>query len=79
MGLDGLIVSENQSWTADVGDNSVTGESINAILATLLFVKVSDLLRLCLVDFDIISPLKLSIALCLLVEIKKKKEKKMFN
>ena len=73
MGLDGLIVSENQSWTADVGDNSVTGESINAILATLLFVKVSDLLRLCLVDFDIISPLKLSIALCLLVEIKRTK------
>ena len=73
MGLDGLIVSENQSWTADVGDNSVIGESINAILATLLFVKVSDLLRLCLVDFDIISPLKLSIALCLLVEIKRTK------
>ena len=75
MGLDGLIVSENQSWTADVGDNSVIGESINAILAALLFVKVSDLLRLCLADFDMISPLKLSIALCLLVEIKKKEKK----
>lgn len=50
---------ENQLWPAEAVDKSV-GESGESQV-----VKVSDLLRLCFVDFDRISPLKLSTALYL--------------
>ena len=51
---------ENQLWPAEAGYNSI-GESGESQVA-----KVSDLVRLCLADFDRISPLKLSTALDML-------------
>lgn len=55
-GLDGLRMLENHFWTADAGD---TSEGM-AAAPTL-----SDLFRLCSADFERISPLKPSAALCL--------------
>lgn len=50
---------ENHLWTAEAGDDGLEGEVGISM--------VSDLLRLCLADFDKISPLKPSTALDLFV------------
>lgn len=58
--LGGLRILENHLWTAAAGDSSEGEES-----GASRVLKDSDLLRECPVDFDMISPLKFSNALCL--------------
>lgn len=59
-GLGGLRILESHLWTAAAGDDSEGEES-----GASRVLKDSDLLRECPADFDMISPLKLSTALCL--------------
>lgn len=54
---EGLRMLENHLWTAEAGDES-DGEVGTSV--------VSDVFRLCMADFDRISPLKVSTALYLL-------------
>lgn len=67
VGVSGLRMLENHLWSAAAEDNSLEKLSGGSLL-----VKDSDLLRVCLADFDMISPLKLSTALYLFEKKKKK-------